>query len=315
MDPARGVSDRATPAVRRGVLRAGAWVLVALGTAHLAGGLADLWAPVIASPIDLDLRSAMAGTPYVLAALVGSRNSIFEASVGWNASHSLGIAHVGAVVLLLSRSERGRGALSLAVPFAMIFCALYVVLASVFWFWGPLLGFAAAFCLLGAGWLRTPRATGAPREAGPSTGWLLAGAAPMGLAGLAHGLATFADLFGRGFFHPVDADVRRRMSGAAAALPATLGATRDVWTAYLGFNFSHGAGVFAFALLLVLLARRDPQVFVAVPGLRWVPCIFAACWLIVSASFFFWLPTAACVISTTCFGFFAMARADGPARS
>jgi hypothetical protein len=280
-----------------------------MGAGHGVLGLLDLVVPAVASPIDRSVVAAMDATPYLLASLLGSANSVWEGSVGWNTSHGLGIAYPGLLILgiLASPEPHRTAALRVVVPRAVVFALLYTGLAWLFWFSLPMAGFAIAALVLYAGWRRWRREGGElPGEAAPGRAWLVAGILPLLVAGVLHAGATAGDIVGHGFFSPVDDEVRRRMAGAAIALPTYLGADRDAWTAYLGFNVSHGLGLTWYGVVTWHLVRRVPSLFAVSAFLRWLPTVMAACWLAVAALFFFWLPLAACVVAVACLARFSL---------
>ncbi|MCU0848776.1 MAG: hypothetical protein MUD12_12895 [Spirochaetes bacterium] len=73
------------------------------------------------------------------------------------------------------------------------------------------------------------------------------------LMGLGHFLGTAVDVFTPFLFTPVDCRVKEMMAGAAILITDRT----TLWDAWLGFNLSHGLGVFLFGFIFLSLARRD----------------------------------------------------------
>src|SRR2546426_2561204 len=78
------------------------------------------------------------------------------------------------------------------------------------------------------------------------------GATPFAAFGLLHALGALADVRHPRWFTPRDDRVRSAMAGTAMVFTDRT----DMWRAWLGFNISHGLGVFLFGALCLLLAAR-----------------------------------------------------------
>src|SRR2546426_2324741 len=76
------------------------------------------------------------------------------------------------------------------------------------------------------------------------------GATPFAAFGLLHALGALADVRHPRWFTPRDDRVRSETAGTAMVFTNRT----DMWRAWLGFNISHGLGVFLFGALCLLLA-------------------------------------------------------------
>jgi hypothetical protein len=112
----------------------GAAVFALLGVAHGVLTLRDLHVPRSFTPTDDNLRRAMAETPLRLA----PRTTIWNAWLGFNLSHSLGLVIFGAFFGGLALHDFGMVAENLFLrSSAVVVGLIYVVLALRFWFWVP----------------------------------------------------------------------------------------------------------------------------------------------------------------------------------
>lgn len=130
-------------------LLAGAGVIfLVLGTLHGVLTLRDVGNPRAFTPTDRSVRVAMQGARLAF----NPRINLWQAWLGFNLSHSVGVVLTGGGLLLLagpwfpvfagSRLVQG-GAAAIAV--------VYLVLSLRFWFWGPALGSGVALvCILAA---------------------------------------------------------------------------------------------------------------------------------------------------------------------
>jgi hypothetical protein len=112
----------------------GAALFALLGVAHGVLTLRDLHVPRRFTPIDDNLRRAMAETPLRFA----PQTTMWKAWLGFNLSHSLGLVIFGAFFGGLALRDFGMVAESLFLRLgAVVVSLLYVVLALRFWFWAP----------------------------------------------------------------------------------------------------------------------------------------------------------------------------------
>jgi len=117
------------------------------------------------------------------------------------------------------------------------------------------------------------------------------------LMGLGHFLGTVIDVFTPFLFTPVDGRVKEEMVKAVILITDRT----TLWDAWLGFNLSHGLGVFLFGFIFLTLARRD---YCLITGERFILplCVFtASAYLALSIIFWFYLPAAGCAVVLSCY--------------
>jgi hypothetical protein len=132
--------------VAQWLLIAGGAIFVVLGVAHALLMLADERWPRMLVPEKTELIAAMAATGLRLAR---GRTSMWNAWVGFNLSHSVGLMVFGALSIALAGFALPKAVLLVLALVA----ALYLLLAIRYWFRVPVIGIAAAtLCFLGA-WL------------------------------------------------------------------------------------------------------------------------------------------------------------------
>jgi hypothetical protein len=118
----------------RGLFLAGATIFAALGVAHGVLTLLDLRAPRAFTPRDDRVRLAMIGARLRLA----PQTTIWQAWLGFNLSHSLGLATFGGFLAGLAVADFELVAESAVLRSAAIVVAVvYVLLAVRYWFWLP----------------------------------------------------------------------------------------------------------------------------------------------------------------------------------
>ena len=94
---------------------------------------------------------------------------------------------------------------------------------------------------------------------------------------------------------------------AARSLPTEKGvadglhAAPTMWNAWLGFNISHGLGVFTFALLCLLIGAQDFSVVERIDAIRPLTVAFTATYLVLSLRFWFYGPAILCGTALVCF--------------
>ncbi len=139
---------------------------------------------------------------------------------------------------------------------------------------------------------------------GAAQGWFIAGTIPLVFAGGAHVLATLVDTVRPTFFTPLENSAKTAVEGTGIRLVRMFGAggTRpSMWRMWLGFNISHGLGVFAFGLLCLLIATRDFSLVERVDAIRPLTIAFSAAYLALSLRFWFYGPAIVTGTSTMCF--------------
>jgi hypothetical protein len=130
------------------LLTIGSSIFLVLGTVHGVLTFRDLAKPRAFTPTDDAVRVAMQGARLAL----NPRANLWEAWLGFNFSHSLGLFIFGGGLLVLALSHFPVFAASrLLQGGAVVVAAAYLTLALRFWFWGPALGCGLALlCILAA---------------------------------------------------------------------------------------------------------------------------------------------------------------------
>jgi hypothetical protein len=75
----------------------------------------------------------------------------------------------------------------------------------------------------------------------------------------------------------------------------------SMWRVWLGIHISHGLGVFAFALLLLLIAAYDFTLVERIDAIRPLAIAFSAAYLVLSFRFWFYGPAILTIVATSCF--------------
>ncbi len=129
--------------------------------------------------------------------------------------------------------------------------------------------------------------------------WFVAGTVPLILAGALHALLALSDTARPRYFTPRDASLRPALD----ATPIRFGgrAAPSMWRAWLGFNISHGLGVFTFGLLCLLIATHDFTLVERIDAIRPLTIAFSAAYLALSVRFWFWGPALLTGTATACF--------------
>jgi hypothetical protein len=137
--------------------------------------------------------------------------------------------------------------------------------------------------------------------------WFIAGTVPPILAGGLHVLYSLVDMVRPTYFTPVARSVRPAMEGTRMRFGGRSAPT--MWRAWLGFNISHGLGVFTFGLLCLLIALDDFRLVEQIDAIRPLTVAFSAIYLVVALRFWFWQPALLVGISTVCFAVAAVLSA------
>ena len=136
-------------------------------------------------------------------------------------------------------------------------------------------------------------------DASAAEAFFIAGTIPPILAGGLHVALTLVDTVRPRYFTPRDAT----LNPALERTPMRFGgrAAPSMWRAWLGFNISHGLGVFTFALLCLLIALQDFDLVERIHVIRPLTIAFSATYLVVSLRFWFWAPVLITATATVCF--------------
>jgi hypothetical protein len=129
--------------------------------------------------------------------------------------------------------------------------------------------------------------------------WFIAGTILLILAGGGHALLTLVDTARATYFTPRDASVRR----AVESTPIRFGgrAAPSMWRAWLGFNISHGLGVFTFGLLLLLIALQNFKLVEQIDAIQPLSIAIPAIYFVLALRFWFYGPVIITAASTACF--------------
>ena len=124
--------------------------------------------------------------------------------------------------------------------------------------------------------------------------WFIAGTIPLIVAGALHAIEALRDVFRPRVFAPVDRAVKPAMENTGIRLRTKIrGGDTDrpsLWDAWLGFNISHGVGVFTFGLLCLLIAIQDFGLVERIDAIRPITIGFSAVYLALSLRFWFYGP-------------------------
>jgi hypothetical protein len=126
---------------------------------------------------------------------------------------------------------------------------------------------------------------------------LLIGGSIFAFMGGGHALLSVADVFRPTQFTPMDDAVRLAMKSTGVRLSR---GRANLWDAWLGFNISHGIGVFLFGAAAVWLGLNLERGDVA----RWMLVVLSSIGLIyflLSVRFWFFAPAIGSAVATACF--------------
>jgi hypothetical protein len=130
------------------LLAMGGAIFLVLGTLHGVLTLRDVATPRAFTPTDEAVRAAMQSARLAF----NPRINLWQAWLGFNLSHSLGVVVFGGGLLFLAwRHFPVFAASHLLQGVAVVVAAVYLVLSFRFWFWGPAVGSGLSLlCILGA---------------------------------------------------------------------------------------------------------------------------------------------------------------------
>jgi hypothetical protein len=120
-----------------------------------------------------------------------------------------------------------------------------------------------------------------------------------------HVVGTLLDTVRPTFFTPIESSAKAAVEGTGIRFwrmfPGGGGAARSMWKAWLGFNISHGLGVFTFGLLCLLIATHDFKLVERIDAIRPLTIAFPAAYLALSFRFWFYVPAMIAGTATACF--------------
>jgi hypothetical protein len=117
------------------------------------------------------------------------------------------------------------------------------------------------------------------------------------LMGAGHALLSILDVFHPTQFAPLDDSVRLAMRSSGVRLAR---ARTDMWSAWLGFNISHGLGVAIFGAAAAWLGLHIEQIEVARSVLA-VSAAIGLAYFLLSVRFWFYAPAIGSAVATACF--------------
>jgi hypothetical protein len=120
---------------------AGSGPPIVFGLLHAAYAVSDTFTPRHFTPSDDAVRGSMQSTGVVLvdrAGLPGRKPSLWDTWIGFNISHGLGVGGIGLIVAFAALSG-DLAAVPWLLPFAVLWAAMWVVVAARFWFLGPVI--------------------------------------------------------------------------------------------------------------------------------------------------------------------------------
>jgi hypothetical protein len=141
-------------------------------------------------------------------------------------------------------------------------------------------------------------------NSGAAQAWFIAGAIVFMLAGGLHALGALLDTVRPTFFTPLESSAKTATEGTGIRLVRMFGVsgTRpSMWRMWLGFNISHGLGVFTFGLLCLLIATHDFSLVERIDAIRPLTIAFSASYLALSLRFWFYGPAIVTATATVCF--------------
>jgi hypothetical protein len=129
--------------------------------------------------------------------------------------------------------------------------------------------------------------------------WFIAGTIPPIAAGGLHVLLTLVDVVRPTYFTPRERSLRPALEGTRMRFGGS--AAPSMWNAWLGFNISHGLGVFTFGLICLLIAAYDFDLVERFDAFRAVTIAVPATYLLVALRFWFYGPVIITGTATACF--------------
>jgi hypothetical protein len=140
---------------------------------------------------------------------------------------------------------------------------------------------------------------------GSAHAFFIAGTLPLILGGGLHVVQTLRDTVRPTYFAPTEGSLKSAMEGSGLRLrhmvPGGDQGRPSMWRAWLGFNLSHGLGVFAFGLLCLVIAVHDFALVERIEALRPLTIAFSAAYLAVALRFWFYVPVLITGSATACF--------------
>jgi len=129
---------------------AGGSIFVLMGLVHGLVSLADVFRPSQFAPADDSVRVAMKSTTV---RFLKARANVWDAWLGFNISHGLGMLIFGTAAVYLGASLEHMAVAQSALLIPATIAATYFLLSMRFWFWLPATSSAVAvICFMAAWW-------------------------------------------------------------------------------------------------------------------------------------------------------------------
>jgi hypothetical protein len=141
--------------------------------------------------------------------------------------------------------------------------------------------------------------------------WFIAGTAILMAAGGGHALLTLLDMVRPTLLTPIDDTVRSAMERTGfrfrRLFPGADDVSPSMWRLWLGFNASHGLGVFTFGLVCLLIAVHDYTLVDRIGALQPLTIAFPAVYFVIAVRCWFYVPAAVTIGALGCFTVAALA--------
>jgi len=132
------------------MLSLGGFIFVIMGVVHGLLAAVDVFRPTQFTPKDDAVRLAMKSTNV---RFLSARANVWEAWLGFNISHGLGMLVFGAAVIWLGLNLEHFEVTSAALLLPVVIGLIYLLLSVRFWFYAPAVSFAiATACFVAAWW-------------------------------------------------------------------------------------------------------------------------------------------------------------------
>jgi hypothetical protein len=119
----------------------GGGIFAFMGLAHGLGTLLDVFRPTLFTPMDDSVRVGMRSTGVKF---TGGRADMWNAWLGFNLSHSLGVLIFGAAAVWLGLNMDQVKVTSSMLVAPIVIGLIYLILSIRFWFFAPTIGSAVA---------------------------------------------------------------------------------------------------------------------------------------------------------------------------
>ena len=125
----------------------------------------------------------------------------------------------------------------------------------------------------------------------------IVGTLPFVALGSLHAVWSIADDFKPRMFTPVNDQVRLMMNETSIRLTDR----SNMWQNWIGFNISHGLGVFSFGLIYLIIAVSDFSVIVSLKPLLLLAIFVAISYFALSLRYWFYAPAIGTALGLACF--------------